>query len=657
VKVRGALIVLAVVLAARAIATLHPSPWLWGLDSLADRSLALRIVGLALFTIALIPAVGDRAIRVLGGIEARTPRRAALALAGLTGLALLWIFRSNNILLGDTQTYVSAIEKGVRSAGGAHREPLPQAILTGGYRLLGGSSGLGARDLFTAAELLLGAAFFALTAGIAARIGDRTRDRIFVFALLALGGGLQLLSGYPEYYGFAVVAALLFALAGIHRCDRGGSLLPAVLAFVLAGLCHAQMIFALPAVAFLLVSAWRRGERRNAVLMTVLLPAAAFLALLALQYPFGEIPREAARAGSLLPPIGGDTSRTAYGVFSPSHLIELLNVALLVSPALPAAVVLGLRNPDPRRERGVFLSLLAAGPILFALLANPQLGMVRDWDIFVLPATLASLWVAPHAIHALRADGGRALAGAILLSGMLHGIFWIGANHDAAASRARIRRVAQCEQLFGPQSLGEVWRYIGFAELSGGFRDRAAESYRNAIAADPDERMNYRFLAGLSIEAALGAGKGAGAGIESFHASLAGGRQRPAYTHWGGAVAAYIAGNPELAITEARAMLIVEPDHPELIATMGDLLRVGGRDLEARAFYERALARDPDQPRARIGLACLAAIRGDRAGADAELREALRRTPWAPQVQQFAQTAGRTAAGSPESFRRYFYVR
>ncbi len=656
-RIRGALVLIGIVFALRVIATLHPTPWLWGLDALADRSTFFKIAGLALFALALVPAVSDRAMRILDGIGARSPRRITLAAACAAGLLLLLLLRSSNLLLGDTQTYVSAIEKGVRSAGGAHREPLPQAILIGAYQLLGAPLGWGATGTFTAMGLLLGAAFFGLSAALASRIADRPRDRIFTFALIAIGGGVQIFSGYPEYYGFVVVAALLFALAGIHRCDRGGSLLPATLAFVLAGLCHAQMIFALPAVVFLFVSAWRRGERKSAIGMTVLLPLTTFLALWALQYPFDEIAREASRAGSLLPPFAKATPRTAYSVFALAHIIELLNVGILISPALPAAVVLGFRNPDPRSERGRFLTLLAAGPILFAILANPQLGMVRDWDIFVLPVTLAALWVAPHAIHTLRGEGGRALVGTILLTGLLHGVFWLGANHASAPSRERIRRVAGSAALFGPQSRGEVWRYIGSAELIDGSRDRAADSYRNAIQADPDERMCYRLLAGLKIDTAVRAGDGIAAGLDAYHASLEGIPHRPAYAFWGGAIAAFAAGNYDLVLREAHAMLSAEPEHPELLATMGDILRTGGRDVEARNLYERALARDPDLPRARIGLACMAALRGDSAEYETEVREALRRTPWAPQVQQFAQAAGRSPTASPESYRRYFYVR
>jgi hypothetical protein len=691
VNVRGAYLLFAIALAARVVATFLPSPWLWGLDSLADRSLALKIAGLALFALAVVPAIGRATMCACRATAARVPSRLlAIALCAV-GVGLLLLLRSENLLLGDTQTYVSAIQKGVRSAGGAHREPLAQAAVIGTYKLLHALAGWEPTAAFTVTGALLGTCAFLCAAAIARRLSTSLPGRIWVFSLVGLTGALQLFSGYAEFYGFVVAAALLFALTGLRRCDGRGGIIPAVLSFALAGLCHAQMVFALPAVAYLLALEWRHGRKKAAVLATILLPAATLVALVLLRYPFGELAKEAARAGSLLPPFGAATPRTAYGAFAPAHLAELLNVALLVSPVLPAAIWLGARRDRERTSRAIFLALLAAGPAFFALMANPQLGMVRDWDIFALPAILVCLATAPAAARLLdhadghartattstagapaprpavaattrgahrlvRVDAG-ALAGTILLTSLLHAGLWLDANHLPDPSRERVRRVAGCANFFGPQSLGEVWRYIGSAELRSGQRERALQSYRAAIEGDPDERMTYRLLAGLMIERSAQGGQGPAAGIASYHASLAGGRQRPAYAAWGGAIAAFAFGQGDLAMREAQAMLAAEPEHPELLATMGDFLRVNGRDAEAGAMYERALARDPDQPRARLGLACLAALRGDRATYESQVEEALRRTPWAPHVQQFVQSAGRSPQASPESYRRYFYVR
>jgi predicted Zn-dependent protease len=150
---------------------------------------------------------------------------------------------------------------------------------------------------------------------------------------------------------------------------------------------------------------------------------------------------------------------------------------------------------------------------------------------------------------------------------------------------------------------------IGGEESDAGQPEHAIQSYLNAIRSDPKDTMDYRLLAALAIEVA------------------------------------------------ARAVIQAEPNHPELLATWGDVLRRAGRDDEATAAYTRALARDPDLPRARIGLACMAAIRGDGAGMQAQFRECQKKMPWAPQVQQFARLLERAGGLGPDDCRRYIYIR
>ena len=647
----------------RLLATLRPTSWMWGLDSLADRSPALRLVGLALFAAVLAPPVGAAIVRALARAGRALPGRILFASTCVATLAVLWMLRSRNLMLGDAQTYISTIEKGMRAAGGAHREPLSQVIVTQFHALVGGALGLGGQGSFTATELILAVCALAVCVRLARRIAPTIEGRLIVFAAILLGGALQLFSGYAEFYGFAVTAVLFFALLGVRQIDEGGGLLAPALAFTLACLSHAQALFAAPTLVYLIMIGWKEGRRRDAVLAAAAVPIAVLIGLVLLRYPFAEIGREATRPGSFLPPFGAFTKRTAYGAFAPAHLAEILNAAILVAPALPAAIALGISRPQRgnRSRRATFLALLAVGPILFALVANPQLGMVRDWDIFALPVTVAALWAAAAGAtrlpHLRPRRGAPAIAGAILATTLLHTIFWMSANHDPDPARERMRRVAANASFFGTQSLGEIWRYIGSADVGAGVLERAAASYRTAIASDPDDRMSYRMLAGIEIRRATDAGKGVEEGLAAYHALLdAGKAERRAYAFLGGAIAATTSKREDLALREARAMIETEPEHPELLAFRGDLLRRSQRFDEARASYEAALARDPSQPRARIGLACLAGANGDRAACEAQAREALERTPWSPQAQQFARVLRQPDALTPDLCRRYLYI-
>jgi Flp pilus assembly protein TadD len=153
--------------------------------------------------------------------------------------------------------------------------------------------------------------------------------------------------------------------------------------------------------------------------------------------------------------------------------------------------------------------------------------------------------------------------------------------------------------------------------------------------------MTYRLLASQRIAEGIRSGRGAEAGLALYHAEVDPVSSRPAFAHFGACFAAAAVQRDDLALEEARRMAELEPDYSELQASYGDFLRRAGRIEPARERYERALARDPDNPRARIGLACLAGVAGDRGTLEAQIHEALRRTPWSPQAQQFANLLSR----------------
>jgi YaiO family outer membrane protein len=61
-------------------------------------------------------------------------------------------------------------------------------------------------------------------------------------------------------------------------------------------------------------------------------------------------------------------------------------------------------------------------------------------------------------------------------------------------------------------------------------------------------------------------------------------------------------GQLETAETETEALLRELPNNPEVAALAGSIAWYGGHQEKARAYYERALALDPDQTEAREGL-------------------------------------------------------
>jgi tetratricopeptide (TPR) repeat protein len=221
----------------------------------------------------------------------------------------------------------------------------------------------------------------------------------------------------------------------------------------------------------------------------------------------------------------------------------------------------------------------------------------------------------------------------------------------------RVRRVASNAAFFGPKSHGEIWRYLGSADVGAGQPGQAVRSYLHSIEADPDERMTYRMVAGLLIDSAKRSGRGVEAGIEEYRIALVRQRHRSGYGDYGIVFAALLAGREDLSLAAAARMVEEEPRNPEMLATYGDFLRRAGQDPEARRLYNQALAIDPNQVRALLGLGCLAGIAGNRTELERCARQALLMSPWSPQAQQFVNRLNDPAAWTPEHCRTNLYIR
>jgi tetratricopeptide (TPR) repeat protein len=676
------LALLAIVLALRAWATLGDVSWLWGLDALRDLPLWARVAGLLLFGAALLPGVGTQIMRGIDRLSERRRTGAGIAL-GAFGLLLI-LLPTTHALHGDAQVYLSSLEKGMHAAGAAHREPLPQFLITMVHRVIGAAGGSSALT-FRICGWIAGLAFLGVTIALAARLSDTIRGRTLLVAVAA-SGAWPLFAGHAELYAFSLVAVAAFVFAGLRWIDGRGRFVWVGITYAACGLCHALLALALPGFLLLAWEQWRRGDRRTALLATAAVPLVVAAALLLLRYPFGDLARELQRADAFLPPLGETRGRTAYGMFSWIHGVELVNVCLLVTPLLIPLLPLAIFPRRSSRTKTLELRFLAAsaiGPILFVCAANPALGMVRDWDLYAPALLLAAFWVGAAAIPSLelsirpiarsrsreatlhehqsastRLDRpSRALAGLLFLTATLHGTAWLAANHQQRYAESRLRRIAGNPALFAPVSRGEVWRYLAAADARDGDGRGAASAYLAAIRADPRETIPYRHLATLSLQGALARGRPAAEGIAAYHEALALGPFGKVEAHFGAVSAAVQAAQESLAVAEGQRMLAAAPNSPEYQAVWGDLARRAGEVAEADGWYDRALAAEPRLVRALIGKACLAGMRGESETMRQLTQRALEAYPFSTQAQQFEALLERGGGVSPQQCQAIFFSR
>ncbi len=438
--------------------TLNPSFVWWGLSNGADLEAAARVVWFTLGGTLLLSVAALRGTaggRYMARIWPRPRGRGAwfstIGLAALfAGLALFW--RSRNHFLGDGWLLITLLEN--------DGDPIPTRPGMGTllfYRLFlrtfrGYFPALD--EEWTFAILAAVAGFFAFLwavrgARALASLGrdqDRHYSIVLAVGLLLTTGVTQLYFGYVENYAWLTLFVLGFLVEGTVALLKGRSFAPTALCLIAAISAHWLGMILLPPFLYLLME--RKGWRLPGVLKYW--PEAAPIIFILVMPTTGQLRIK----GFFLPWIAkaGDTH---LGIFSLAHLLDLLNlsVVLLPVPILIGVLFLWHRNAseaqsaegemsdtDSRAVLFRFLRSVAILTVAYGMTIRPWLGP-RDWDLISLPVTPVAFWAAARVI---RSAPSRDLPRYALLA-VLGGSFllypWILGNHSLERGGDRTARM------------------------------------------------------------------------------------------------------------------------------------------------------------------------------------------------------------------------
>lgn len=202
--------------------------------------------------------------------------------------------------------------------------------------------------------------------------------------------------GYVETTVLALTMGLWFLFEAQRYLSDRRSLWRPALALGLAIACHGLSVYLIPGLGFL---AWQDGP--NGITMRqriqrglgaaggLVLPT-VIIVIVALLFP------DLIRGSLVGDSMGGEDMRPfvplfaprmeheRYTLFSLAHGLDLLNLAFLTSPLVVWILVSGLLTHKlvRRTDWGVFLGLSTLAGLGFAFLWHPDLGMMRDWDLF-----------------------------------------------------------------------------------------------------------------------------------------------------------------------------------------------------------------------------------------------------------------------------------
>ncbi len=372
---------------------------MWGFNHLqfVSDTFAYVFVAVVLIVAVLLfaPGMGGALRRVVSRADALVFERRlwSTPLVMLVFALLFYLFRSETHFLGDGYTNLSVYGQGKKFI---VKLTEPGSILL--LRTVQYWLGEYTRETVLIAGQIVAIVSGAITVfnfvGIAQKLGREVLTRLLVLITLCTSGVMLLFFGYIEFYPPLWAAASTFVNLSLRYVQTQRHLWAVLLAYAVALTMHMQALYFLPGVVYLVLLALEgRLQRRlplGSLNLTLLLSVigATGVAVGLAQLP-GRLP------SVFLPLLTGPPTAPNYAVFGTKHLLDILNLILVVFPGI--LVVIGsailTRSSADRSPARNYLLLLSIGSLLFLLVVDPAIGMARDWDLMALTLLAPGLLV------------------------------------------------------------------------------------------------------------------------------------------------------------------------------------------------------------------------------------------------------------------------
>lgn len=402
-----------------------------------------------------------------------------------------------------------------------------------------------------------GVIFVVVVVGFSARMLSAPVRPIFLLAVFG-SGGMLLFFGYAEDYAWVSLAVTGCVLAAIEvRPDSEKWPWKTVAWFVAAVAFHLMALFLLPVVIYLILRRHLPLFRdANRLAWRVLLGG---LLLTTVGYAVTRPWTWSKYALAIFP----GNSKDGYSVLSIRHIVDILNLLLLVAPLASLVILMFHRSDAHQRHATRVLRLAAGAGIGFVLLFNPGLGMSRDWDLYSVtlwPLVLLGAWgLANVAWERQRNAVLACMCGCTLLIA----VPFVLVHQSARAEIVRFKAILGLDlrrTAYGWENLAAYYRRV---------RDphNVIIALENSVGVDP----NPRYKLNLANEL-----RRAGRLEEAEYWYLESVRMRPDFVKNLVMLCQSYAqrGDNRKAIEVARKMTEIEPDNPIFTQLLSDLIRV-----------------------------------------------------------------------------------
>ncbi|MGD8412720.1 MAG: hypothetical protein PVF33_00720, partial [Candidatus Latescibacterota bacterium] len=467
--VRLLTITVLLVLALVAVASFVPGLRLWGVNHLNYYPVSLRVLVLALLAVTFLPPVNRPAYRALIGASRAIKTGGSrvdltLTLVAVASVLVFWSFRASTNLLGDGQLIAQSYEAAwdghkrviMRSAGAiVTEERIAPGTLLAYYGAAKGITSVFDKGPVWAIKLFIcwmGAFFVYFFLGAMRKGPFSPEIRLWLMVLILFSSALQLFFGYIENYSVLMFIGVWYVVAGFLVFHGGVGLWVPIVVFVAACYSHIQAVLFAPSLIYLIV--WKSMQTRRKQVARYAGPALTVGSIVA-----AVVAGFTSIGDYYLPMRGG---KWFYGMFSPTHFLDMFNELLMLMPVFPLFAVMAWLNrkqatAGEKTGRGEatgwfattaewhFSILILVPCFLYLFLFKPEIGMARDWDLF----TIVLLGLVPVALMILnrffRETKMQAPAASFTVPAVATcvalSVLWIGINASPTRSAQRFERI------------------------------------------------------------------------------------------------------------------------------------------------------------------------------------------------------------------------
>jgi tetratricopeptide (TPR) repeat protein len=419
------------------IAWLYPAYWNWAIFNL-DLIFPFNFIILGLIAaLAIMPFLNRVVYKLLADLLSGfsrsvngLPPALRLALWIIVPAILLYILKNDSYILGDGHMILSNVVGDKLISPTAPGFSLLVKLIA---RLFNIASEAQAARLIAGISIVSGVIYLYFLHAILRVLISDTNFRPLMFLALAFSGLIVLFTGYIETYPIMIAWLAVYIYASLRFIRGDFNLAPLIIIFAIGVFWHVWFIAFLPSFLHSLLRRYRLFPGKAIIILSILFICGIYVAgrfLLRSDTPV-TIP--------LIP-----TQQSAYFIFSPAHLLDILNHIFIVGPIMTIAAILFLIfSARSEISDNIKMLIYAALPSLaIAFICDPVLGAIRDWDllsIYALPLMLAGtalFWRTAQKTQALLV-----LIIPVILIGLIHVSGFIINNRNAETALVRAVRI------------------------------------------------------------------------------------------------------------------------------------------------------------------------------------------------------------------------